>query len=392
MPLYEYKAYSSKGKQSRGLIDAPSRSSAREILKRRGELPISLVEEKDAGRRGGTSRVDDLIFSLRQLSVLLRAGLPLTAALDSISAQVENEQLKRAYTRVRSQIVEGSTLAGALALDRVFPPLLIVLVEAGEQVGAVEEILEKFADFIEKESEFQRKVMAALIYPSVILLACLGLVFFIITYIAPTLMEIFTAFKKTLPLSTSILLFVGNVFRKYWPLILILVAGGVVAWKKLVPLHYKDRMKLNLPLLGQTFRYIMFSRWARTLSMLHGGGVSLTTALGASREVVGNIVVYEALATVQQDVEKGVSLAAALKKIPYVPSFLVQMSETGEKSGELEKMLETTANFFERTTERKLGIFLQLLEPAIILFLGVVVGFVVISVLLPIFELNKLIH
>lgn len=393
MPLYEYKAYNSKGKTVKGLIEAASESLAFEKIKQKNLYPHELSEEK-----GKTPSIwlfgqnEALAFALTQLSALIKAGLPLPQALETLSLQLENENLSRAFTRAKVRLGEGESFASALAEDKIFPPLLVHMVEAGESVGLIETILEKFADSLEKTISFQKKILSALIYPSVVIVASLGLILFILTYIAPTLVEIFEGFKKALPLTTRILLVIGNSLRNYFYIWIILIIGAIIAYWKLVPYAFKEKLTNKVPLLGQLRQQIMLSRWARTLAMLHGGGVSLVKALESAREVIDNITFREKFSKIKEKVEKGQSLGEAMEIEGVFPPLLVQMIQTGEKTAELEKMLSTVADFYEKETERKLTTTVQLLEPIMILFLGLVVGFVAISVLLPIFEINKMIR
>lgn len=392
MPLFEYRAYDLRGKVLSGLLDAPSRGSAYEQLKKRGVYPYRLVEDRGGIRRGTLfARRGDLSFVLTQLATLLKAGIPLTQALDSIFQAVEAEVIRRSIARLKSRIQEGESLGRALAEDRLFPSLLVRMVEAGESVGAVEGALERFADFSEREEEFLRRILGAIVYPSVVLVTSVGLIFFILTYVAPTLVGIFESFKKAMPAPTVVLLFLGTFLRRFYWLLAIILAALVFIWARFVPRRLKDGLKLRAPFIGRVYTYLLMSRWARTLALLHGGGVSITRALASTREVMENLMLQEYLKRVEERVEKGERLGAALGQVPFIPPLLSEMAETGEKSGELEKMMDVVATFYEKESERKLSLFFQLLEPALILVLGFIVGFVVISVLLPIFEINRII-
>jgi len=394
MPLYEYKAYNRQGKGIDGIIDAPSRKSAYEKLKKQGCFPYEVAEDKGShpvARTFSVSR-DNLAFSLTQLATLLSAGMTLTAAIDSLVMQVEDKGLSRAFARLRSQIAEGKSLAKAMEGDKIFPPLLVRMIESGESVGNLELILERYADFLEKESGAVKKIIGALVYPAVIMTASFGLIFFILTYVAPTLVEVFEGFNKKLPFITAVIIALGTFLKKYVILIAILIAGAVFVYLRYVPRRIKDTIKARLPLVGRAYRYLVLSRWARTLGMLHGGGVTLLKALETARGVVDNVVFEEELKTVEKSVEKGQSLSLALSRLTFFPPLLIQMVETGQQSGELEKMMNVVANFYEKEMDRRLSVFFQLLEPLLILVLGVVVGFVVISILLPIFEINRLVR
>ncbi|MCD6310556.1 MAG: type II secretion system F family protein, partial [Candidatus Eremiobacteraeota bacterium] len=222
MPLYEYKGYDSTGRGVSGVLDAPSRSEAFARLKARGLHPSFLAE--DTGIITGHARIkkDELAFTLEQLSTLLHAGLPLTQAIESLTFQVESEGMKRALARTRSALQEGLSFPHALSESRAFPDLMIHLVESAEAVGALETILERYAEFLRTEAEFTRKLLASLTYPLIIMLACIGLLVFMLTYISPTLLEIFSTLEKTLPLTTRILMGTGLFLRGALPYIIVL--------------------------------------------------------------------------------------------------------------------------------------------------------------------------
>ena len=391
MPLYEYKGFNSAGKGVSGVLDAPSRSEVFTRLKARGIHPSHLAEDSGAAIKKFRIKKDELAFTLEQLSTLLHAGLPLTQALESLSFQVESEGMKRALARTKSALQEGLSFPNALRESRAFPDLMIHLVESAEAVGALEPVLTRYAGFLRTEADFTRKLLASLTYPLIIMLACLGLLIFMLTYISPTLLEIFGTLKKTLPLTTRILMGTGIFLRVSLPYIVVLIAVAVFVFVRMVPRKTMDRLKLRVPALGNIYLQVMLTRWSQTLALLHAGGVSMVRALAASREVLENVYLQEYMLKVEEEVERGKSLSVALSAVPGMPDLLLQMTETGERSGELDKLLNSAAEFYQKDIERRLAVFLAVLEPALIIGMGVVVGFVVISILLPIFDLNRLI-
>lgn len=391
MPLYEYQAYTSQGKPANGLVDAPSKSLAYERVRNQGLFPSRLEEERSAGAGGKTSP-ESLAFALIQLSTLLRAGIPLTAAIDSLVGQLPDRTLQRAFSRVRVRLQEGASFAEALGEAQVFGPLLPRLMAAGESVGNLDMLLEEYAGFIERAQEFRGKVTGAMVYPAVILAASLGLVLFMLTHVAPTLIRIYTSFKVQLPLPTRIILFLGSTLTNGGIIIVIVgILAALAWWRGLSPVT-KSRVMLKIPYLGQLQLWTQVARWARTVALLHKGGVPLVRTLGSAREVVESAVLAQQLEPVEKKVERGESLAAALRQVPLMPPLVCQMAETGEKSGELDGLLTAAAVFFEKEADRKLAMFVKLLEPAMILLMGLIVAFVVVSVLLPIFQLNRLIR
>lgn len=391
MPLYEYRAYDLKGKVVTGIIDAPSRKLVYDRLKAKALYPKEITEDR-AQNVQGTVKRDELSFVMAQLATLLKAGIPITKALDSIYTQVESKVLSRSLARLKSSIEEGRSMAKAMAADPVFPSLLVKMAQAGETVGNLDGILERYAQFLDKESQSVKKIVGAMIYPSVIFLASIVLIVFILIYVAPTLIEVFDGFNAKLPMMTALLVGAGTFVKKYIILLALLIAGAVIAYRRYVPKRFKDDLKLRIPFIGQAYLYMMLGRWARTLGMLHSGGVPLIRALEAAREVVDNESFEKELIAVERSVEKGYPLPAALSRLSFFPTLLVNMVETGQQTGELEKMMDVVAEFYEKEMDRKLTVFFQLMEPAMILILGIIIGFVVVSILLPIFEINRMVR
>lgn len=391
MPLYEYQAYTAQGKPANGLIDAPSRALAYERVRGQGLFPARIEEERTADATAKASP-ENLAFALIQLSTLLRAGIPLPTALDSLVGQLPDRTLQRAFSRVRVRLQEGASFAQALGETQVFGPLLPRLMAAGESVGAIDTLLEEYAHFIERAQEFRGKVTGAMVYPAVILTASLGLVFFMLTHVAPTLIRIYASFKVQLPLPTRIVLFLGSTLTNGGLIVLVAVILAGLAWFRGVSPLVRNGMMLRIPFIGQLHLWTQVARWARTVALLHKGGVPLVRTLTSAREVVESAVLAQQLEGVEKKVERGESLAVALRQVPLMPPLVCQMAETGEKSGELDGLLTAAAVFFEKEADRKLAVFVKLLEPVMILVMGLVVAFVVVSVLLPIFQLNRLVR
>ncbi|MHB2021293.1 MAG: type II secretion system F family protein [Candidatus Xenobia bacterium] len=392
MPLYEYKAYNTNGRMLKGLIDAPSSASAYERVKQRGLFPASISE--DSGRATGARGVagETMAFTLVQLSTLLRAGVPLPSAMESLSTQVENSTMQRALVRVRVRLSEGTSFAEALSQERIFPPLLIRLVEAGSSVGDMENILERFAEFVERQEELKKKVVGAMVYPIVVLCASMGLILFMLTYVAPTIFKIYADMGKELPWPTIVVMTIGNFLQNWLPIVGVMAVIAIFCWIRFVPRAVKDSWALRVPFFGHLLLVAAAARWARTLAMLHGGGVPLQRALRYAREVMDNAVLQADMIVVEQQVELGTGLAAALRRVWRMPSLLAQMAETGEKSAALENLMQSAAGFYEKEIDRRVGIFFRILEPAMILILGLVVGFVVIAVMLPIINMSNMVQ
>lgn len=391
MPLFEYQAYDPQGKVTSGVIDAPSSAAAYERVRQQGLFPSKIREEQETGTASAT-KPENLAFALVQLATLIRAGMPLPQAIASLAGQVPDRALQRGLARVRVRLQEGVSFSTALAETPVFGTLLARLVEAGQSVGTLEVLLEEYARFIERGQEYRNKVAGALMYPAVIMTAALGLVAFVLTNVTPTLARIYDSFHMPMPIATQILLKLSAFLQAAGLYLVIALVVAGFAWFRAVPKLRRDRTTLRMPVLGLVVMWTQIARWARTVALLHRGGVPLVRALHSACEVLDNAALSSSLAHVEKAVERGDSLGTAMRRLPEIPTLIAQMAETGEKSGELDGLLVAAAEFYEKEADRKLQTFIRLLEPGMILFMGLVVGFVVMAVLLPIFDIHQVIH
>ncbi|MEW6283384.1 MAG: type II secretion system F family protein [Candidatus Eremiobacterota bacterium] len=392
MPLYHYQATDPAGKLVRGLVDAGSRATAYEKLRGRGLYPTQVQEDVGGGRlrlgQGRGGRADDaLAYSMLQLGALLRAGIPMDEALESLAQNSENPRLGRAMARVRVRLREGDSLAASMAEEDVFPPMLIRLVQAGEEAGKPAEILDRYAEYLARELEHHRALVGALTYPIMLVVLSTLLLFGLMAFLTPVLREMYAAIDAELPWLTRTVVASGEVVRRFGPLVLLAVVVLAMGTVRLVPATVLDRLKLSLPLLGPLNRCGLMSRWARTLGMLHGAGVPLVRAMAMSREVVQNAALELELRAAETAVERGESLAQAMSRAYLVPPLLQQFLRTGVQSGQLEPMLRSASAFYERELERRRSLLVRYLEPALILGMGLMVGALVLSVLLPLSDL-----
>ena len=388
MPLYEYYAYNRAGKLITGLIDARSNKNAYEKLKANNLFPHKIsVDSKPVSKSALTN--DRLSFVLVQLATLLKAGIPIDRAVDSVLGQTDSKDMSRVLARIKTFILEGKSFSGAMKEEKSLPPLLIKMAEAGESVGNLETILENYALFLEKESESAKKMVSALIYPTVVVCASVLLILFILTYITPILSDIFNSFGRQLPFISSILVSFGTFLKNNFLILFVVIALAIFIFTKYVPKKVKDDLKILFPYTGEAYKFMVYSRWARTLGMLHGGGIPLLKSLESARKVTDNESIEKDLVYVEGKVEKGESFSKALSIV--FPPLIVNMVETGQQTGELAKMMNSVADFYEKEADRKIKIFLKLFEPAIIIALGITIGFIVVSVLLPIFEINSIV-
>ncbi len=403
LPVFEYEALNAAGKPVRGIVDAESVRTARVKLRGQGFYPTDIREESAAAQRGSTwpfsprVKAKDLAQAFRQLATLLEAGIPLVSSLSALIEQGGNAVLRRILTQIRERVREGSSLAEALAPHpQVFPPLFAGMVRAGEVSGTLAMTLGRWADFSEHQVALRQRVRAALTYPVFMFVIGLAVLFFLMAFVVPTVTKIFSDLGQALPWPTLILIGVsGFLSRFWWAVIGALAAAGFFARRALrseAGSLFLDRVKLGIPLGGRLHLKLAVSRWSRTLGTLLGGGLPLLQALEFSREVSGNRLLARALAQAQDRVREGEELAPALKGSGLFPPVVLEMVSVGEKSGEIVRMLERAAASLENEAESDLRGLIALLEPVMILVMGVGVGFIAISILLPILEMSQMVR
>ncbi|MBL4819217.1 MAG: type II secretion system inner membrane protein GspF [Deltaproteobacteria bacterium] len=413
MPVFEYKGYDAKGKNVKGVHDADSIKALRMLLRKEGILATFVVEAasgKVVAQAGGgllnkQIRLDaffkripaqDIANTTRQMAVLLQAGVPVVESLNALLEQIENEPLQRVFSEVRSSVNEGSSLADALARHSVFSPIYINMVRAGESSGALEVVLERLADLMERQTHLNSKIMGAMAYPAVMALVSVLVMMIMLTTVVPRISQIFLRAKVKLPATTSFLIWVSDVISGFWWLLLILLGGAIYAfirWKKTPQGRAKwDSFKMRVPVFGQLVQLVAVARFSRTLSTLLAGGVPLLNSLQIVRNIVNNDVLEKAIDDVREAVREGEDIAAPLKRAGCFPPMVTHMISIGEKSGELESMLTRIATTYEQQVEVKVTTLTSLLEPIMIVVMGVSVGFIVFSILTPIMQMSQLVQ
>jgi len=415
MPVYEYKGYNKRGKLKKGIIDAPGKSAAKNKLRSEGIYIIDLNPLTSAATHYSKpssgeiikkitfvlpfrSRLGELDLALffRQLATLLSAGLPLIKALHLVLKQIKTPSLKKVLIQVKERVNEGASLFAALEEhSSIFDQSITSMIRAGENSGTLELVLERLADMTEQRLALKRKVQSALAYPILLLCAGIGVIFFLMGYIVPRITKIFFDFKQALPLPTIILIYVSHVFQHYWWVMLALIClcftllykfSTTAKGRKVV-----DRVKLKIILVGPLYFKIAIARFARTLGTLLNNHVPLTTSLEIVRGVINNQIFSEAIDLIQQKIIQGENMADALQESQIFPPDVVQMVAAGEQSDRVGDMLLKIAQTYENEISSRLTILTSLLEPIMILILGGLVGFVVLAVLLPIFEMSHLV-
>jgi general secretion pathway protein F len=407
MPVFEYVAIDRAGKSRKGIIDADSARAARNKLRSDGIYPTRLEETQADEISERPSRLQfriplqrvrraDVVSTTRQLATLLSAGLPLVSALSGVLEQVKRPALRKVLSQVRERVKEGMSLASALMEHpAVFPSVYTAMINAGETSGTLELVVERLAEFGEQQLALQRKIRSTLAYPLLMLIVGVGVVVFLMAYVIPRVTQIFVEMKQELPLPTTILIGVSEFFQKYWPLAILAIVGCFFAARYYVKTdagrRRYDRMLLNLPVVGSIVEKVAMARITRTLGTLLHNGVPLLSAMEIVRSLVSNVVLRQALEEARQEISEGASITAPLARGGVFPPAVIQMISVGEQSGNLEGMLFKVAETFDSEVETSVTTFTSLLGPFMILFLAFFVGFVVLAVLLPIFEMSHLI-
>ena len=404
MPVFEYQALNGSGKAVRGIIDAESARTARTKLKSQGVYPTEIREESAAlAQRGPALRLfsrvkaKDLAQVFRQMATLMEAGIPLVSSLSALIDQAGHPDLRTTLTQIRERVREGSSLADALtAHPRIFSGLFIGLVKAGEVSGTLALTLSRWADFSEHQVALRQRIRAALTYPAFMFVIGLGVLFFLLAFVVPTVTKIFSDLGQSLPWPTLILIAVSDFLNRFWWAVMAVLILLVFWLRKYLRSESGgllwDRLKLRLPLVRDLHRRLAVSRWARTLATLLSGGLPLLQALEFSQDVAGNRLLSRALGEARERIREGEEMAPSLKVSGLFPSVVLEMVAVGEKSGVLARMLEKVASSLENEAESDLRGLIALVEPLMILVMGVGVGFVALAVLLPILEMSQMIR
>ncbi|OFX22368.1 MAG: type II secretion system protein GspF [Anaeromyxobacter sp. RBG_16_69_14] len=406
MPVFEYKALDQRGKTVGGLKEADSPKTLRSTLRRDGIFLTEVLGQKEAAaaakrdvsvRRwvGGRISADDIAITTRQLAVLVGAGVPLVEALSALVDQVDHERMKRIISDVRQHVNEGSSLADALASHgKVFSSLFVNMIRAGESSGALEIVLVRLSDFTESQARLRSKVIGTLTYPAAML--CIGTVIMGILFavVIPKITKIFEDTKVTLPWTTRALIGFSTTVHDWWWAFLLFFAALVVLflrWRRTPAGRAAwDSWVLTAPLFGNLIRQIAIARFSRTLATLLKSGVPLLSSLDIVKNIVGNVRLATVVDESREAIKEGESIAAPLKRSGEFPPLVYHMVAIGERSGQLEEMLTNVANAYDAQVETKIGALTSLLEPFMIVAMGVVVAFIVFSILMPILQINTL--
>ena len=405
MPVFAYKGIDAGGKHVSGIIDAENERAGRAKLRRTGVFTSAIYLEgtKKGFSLGGKEgpvflqrvKTKELAHMTRQLATLLGANIPLVDALSALADQIENPLLKKSISQIKDKVTGGARLADAMkAFPKVYSDLYIHMIRAGEASGALEAVLERLADFTEYQAMLKSKVMGAMMYPIIMSGVGMSLMLYLLISVVPKIVSIFEDAEAVLPLPTRILMAVSSFAQNYWYLIILgmILAGYFIRRYIKTPAGRMrlDRLSLKAPIFGELFRKIALSRFSRTLSTLLRSGVQLLQALDIVKNVVNNKVLAEVIDNTQHSVKEGESIAEPLKRSGQFPPMVVRMITVGEKTGALETMLEKVADTFDTEVDTTVNTMTTLLEPLMILVMGGVVSFIVLSILLPILKMSEL--
>lgn len=402
MPVYNYKAINDKGESVKGVISAESVKIASDKL-RKGGVYLSSIKEAAGSRRSSISlpwsgvSVSELAVMTRQFSTLVSAGLPLETSLVALYEQTDDQKLKEILSQVRNRVSEGSSLHAALEEHKsVFSDLYVSMVRAGEASGTLDVVLDRLADFLEKHQELTSKIRGAMVYPAIMFVVGLGVLVFMMTFVIPKVADIFEASNKALPFITVVLIGASDFLRENFALMLVFMAIIIFFVHRYIktPSGKKvyDRFSLRVPVFGKMSSKVMISRFTRTLATLLSSGIPLLESVRVSESVLGNSLYIETIRDVRVKVAEGAAFGGCLGQTGIFPPLVVRMVSVGEEAGKIEDMLSKVADMYDTEVDGMLSTLTSLLEPVMILIMGVVMGFIVFAILLPVLNLTSVIN
>lgn len=404
MAVFEYQAIDLKGKTQRGVLDADSARHARQLVRERGLNVISVNEAAEQLKKDKRSfslfrwRISssELALLTRQLSTLIAASLPIEEALKAVSQQSEKPQIASLMSAVRNKVLEGHSLAEAMAdYPQMFSSLYRAMIAAGEVSGHLDTVLNRLADYTEQRQLMRSKMMQAMIYPCVLTFVAIGVVSILLSAVVPKVVEQFIHMKQTLPMSTRLLIVLSDITRQQGPWLLLLLIGGAMFLARMLRQPERriqwDRMILRLPLIGRVSRGQNTARYARTLSILNASAVPLLQAMKISGDVLTNTYARQQLTLATERVREGTSLNVALSNTGLFPAMMLHMIASGERSGELDGMLGRAADNQDREFSAQVALALGIFEPLLVVSMAAVVLFIVLAILQPILALNNMV-
>jgi len=396
MATFQYKAVDNKGNEKKGILEGDSARQVRELLRQRGLTPLTVNETAGKGAKSQRQKLSSLELSLitRQLATLLAAGIPLAQTLAAVAKQMQKPQLKSLLMSVRGLVLEGLSLAHAMAsYPKAFAPLYRATVAAGEHSGHLDQILLRLAEYYEQQNIVRQKIKQAMIYPVIMTGVSLSIVIFLMAYVVPKMISVFSQTGQALPGATQVLIGISNIIISYGIYILVALVALVFVFIRLyqrpefkVKVH---RLLLKVPILGQNILLLNSARFARTFGILTTAGISVLDAMRTASQLVTNIPMRESIEKATSQVKEGSSINRALEQCGYFQPMMIQLIASGEATGELDAMLKRAAQQQDSEVENRINGMLTLFEPVLILVMGGVVLFIVLAILLPIFSLDQ---
>ncbi|CZG14229.1 TPA: type II secretion system protein GspF [Legionella pneumophila subsp. pneumophila] len=398
MGAYQYQALKVNGSISKGVIEADSERHARQLLREQGLIPTqvqTLTQQRAASNKSKVSAAD-LALLTRQLATLLAAGIPVEESLRGVSEQTEKDKVRELIIGVRSKVLEGYGLAQAMAqYPNAFPELYRATVGSGEQTGRLDVVLEKLADYTEKQQQTRQKVQQALIYPLLMIIVSTAIISFLLTFVVPKIIDVFTESGQTLPPMTQLLINLSQFIKSYGLYSLVTIIVALIGFKKsLSNIKIKTawhQFMLKLPIVSYLVKTINVARYIHTFGILFAAGVSVLETMRVSSSLVTNIVMRQAFDLATLRVREGSGISEALKETKFISPMAIHLIASGEKSGQLSDMMERSASHLDNEVNRLIETSLTLLEPMVILLMGAVVLFIVLATLLPIFSMEQLV-
>jgi type IV pilus assembly protein PilC len=400
MASYAYVARETgSGREIRSSVEAQTEQAAIAALLNRNLLVVSIQEKigKKGKTSGGRVGLADLVMFTRQLATMIDAGLAMVQSLQALAEQTSNKVMRDVIKDVCTRVEGGDSFSEALVKHpKVFNRLYVCMVAAGEKGGLLAEILARLATYLENAARLRKKVKSAMMYPTVVTVVAILITIFLLVKVVPVFGEIFASFGAKLPAPTQALIDISNIVKKYIVLILIAGAGSVYGWlyfiKTPVGRQFWDGRRIKLPIFGVIAHKICLARFTRTLASLIRSGVPILEVLQIVSQTVGNVIMEKAIKTAAFDIERGESISAALGKHPIFPSMIIRMITAGEQTGKIDNMLERISDFLDEEIETTLAGLTALIEPILIVFLGVVIGGMVICMFLPIFKMPEIVN
>jgi type IV pilus assembly protein PilC len=399
MASYSYIVIDSRGKEQKGAMEATNEDKVNTSLRAAGYIPISIIPQNVLTRDininiGNPVKPRDLSAFCRQFCSILTAGVSITSALHLLEEQTEKKVIKKAIAEARSDVERGETLADAMRRQgKIFPPILINMIEAGEKSGSLDRSLERMAIHFEKDSKMKALMKKAMIYPIIVTCVAVVVIIIMLTYVIPRYLDMFSQMDVVMPLPTRIVIAMSNFIHNKWYVLVLVIAVIVTALKGFATLPNGERilakLSLGMPLFGKLRKKNACARLARTLSTLLRSGISLIDAIEITARAMDNVVLKQVLMIAREEVARGIPLSLPLKESGLFPAMIYQMVSIGEESGNLEDMLDCVANYFEEEVEMGTEALTAVLEPLIIVLLAAVVGFLVISIMLPMVTMYK---